>query len=124
MSISTSATPLSPSQKLQQSIANPHASRSTSGLASIQPATPQAAAAATQAQQGAAQAQPPAEPFNAPYLRLSANPTRHEVMTALTSAMADPRVNATSVAGLTKLHEMLLNAERSMAQAVIDGMLV
>ena len=124
MSISTAAAPLTPTEKLRQTIANPNASRAMSATASVQPATPEAAAAATQATDGAAQAQPQPEAFNAPMLRLPPSPNSHEVMNGLTSAMADPTVNATSVGGLYKLHEMLLNAERSMIQAVIDGMLV
>lgn len=123
MSISTSASPLTPSQKLQQTIANPNASRATSATSSVQPATPQAAA--SQAQQGAAQAQAPQpEAFNAPQLVLPPSPTSREVMNGLTRAMADPTVNQGSAQKLYQLHEMLLNAERSMIQAVIDGMLV
>jgi hypothetical protein len=121
MSISTGASPLTPSEKLQQSIANPNASRATSGTASVQPATPQAAA---QAQQGAAQAQPKEEPFNAPMLSLPTSPRSHEVLSGLTAAMADPTVNSGTASKLYQLHEMVLNAERSMIQAVIDGMLV
>lgn len=124
MSISTSAAPLSPSEKLQQTIANPNASRAMSATASVQPATAQAAMAATQAQQGAAQAQPQPEVFNAPMLNLPPSPTSHEVMNGLTAAMADPTVNESSAQKLYQLHEMLLNAERSMLQAVIDGMLI
>ena len=122
MSLSTSASPLTPSQKLQQSIANPNASRAMSSTASTQPATPQAAAA--QATLGAAQAQPQPEVFNAPPLALPPSPTTHEVLNGLTSAMADPSVNAGSRQKLYQIHEMLLNADRSMIQAIIDGMLV
>lgn len=122
MSISTGATPLTASQKLQQTIANPNASRATSSTASVQPATPQAAAA--QAAQGAAQAQPKEEPFNAPMLALPPNPTSTEVMAGLTKAMADPTVNGSTAQKLYSLHEQLLNADRAMIQAVIDGMLI
>ena len=121
MSLSTSSAPLSANQRLQQTIANPNASRAMSGTASVQPATP---AAAQQAAQGAAQAQPKEEPFNAKMLVLPRNPSGHDVMAGLTSAMADPTINATTAAGLYKLHEMVLNAERSAIQAVIDGMLM
>jgi hypothetical protein len=121
MSISASAAPLTPSQKLQQSITNPNASTPTSATASVQPAT---AAAAQQAAQGAAQAQPKEEPFNAPMLALPPDPTTREVMSGLTKAMADPSVNDSSAQKLYSLHEQLLNADRAMIQAVIDGMLV
>jgi hypothetical protein len=120
MSLSTSAAPLTASQKLQQTIANPNASRAMSSTASVQPAT----AAAAQAAQGAAQAQPKEEPFNAPMLVLPPSPTGHEVMAGLTRAMADPTVNASTASKLYQLHEMVLNAERAAIQAVIDGMLV
>lgn len=130
MSLSTAATPLSPSQKLQQSIANPNASRAMSATASVQPATPQTIAAA-QAQQGAAHAQAPAqqqapqaEVFNAPMLTLPQSPTTRDVLRGLTTAMADPTVNEGSAQKLYSLHEQLLNAERGMIQAVIDGMLI
>lgn len=93
-----------------------------SSTASTQPATPQAAAA--QAQQGAAQAQPKPEVFNAPMLRLPPSPTTHEVLNGLTGAMGDPSVNAASAQKLYQIHEMLLNADRSMIQAIIDGMLI
>ena len=120
MSISASASPLTPSQKLQQSITNPNASTPTSATASVQPAT----AATQQAAQGAAQAQPKEEPFNAPMLALPPDPTSREVMSGLTKAMADPSVNDSTAQKLYSLHEQLLNADRAMIQAVIDGMLV
>jgi hypothetical protein len=92
-----------------------------SGTATVQPATP---AAAQQAAQGAAQAQPKEEPFNAPMLRLGPSPTSHDVLNGLTAAMADPSVNQTTASRLYELHQQILNADRAMIQAVIDGMLV
>ena len=121
-SVSTSATPISAFEKLKAAITSPGASRPTSAVASVQPATPQAAA--QQATQGAAQAQPKPEPFNAPMLDVPPNPTTREVMSGLTKAMGDPTVNDTTAQRLFELHQQLLNADRAMIQAVIDGMLV
>lgn len=120
-SISTTATPLSPFEKLKAAITSPGASRPTSSVASVQPASPQAAA--QQATQGAAQAQPKPEPFNAPMLALPPSPNTREVMSGLTKAMADPSVNGTTAQRLFELHQQLLNADRAMIQAVVDGIL-
>lgn len=122
--ISSTAAPISAMEKLKRTATLPGASQATSAMASVQPALPGAAA---QAAEGAVQAQaiaPAPEPFNAPSLRLPRNPTTREVLNGLTSAMADPSVNDSSAQKLYQLHEQLLNAERGMLQAIIDGMLV
>lgn len=122
--ISSTAAPISAMEKLKRTATLPGASQATSAMASVQPALPSAAA---QASEGAAQAQPGApvpEPFNAPSLALPRNPTTREVLNGLTSAMADPTVNESSAQKLYQLHEQLLNAERGMLQAIIDGMLM
>lgn len=78
-------------------------------------------AATTQATAGAQAAQPSSEPFNAPMLRLPESPTAADVLTGLAAAMADPTVNRTSAQQVYQLHEQLMNAERSMTQVVLDG---
>lgn len=123
MSISSGAAPLTAIERLQRSVTLPNASQPTSATASTQPATP---AAAAQAAQGASAVQPAAqaEVFNAPMLDLPSNPTTRDVLGGLTRAMGDPTVNDTTIQKLYGLHEQLLNAERGMIQAIIDGMLV
>lgn len=88
------------------------------------PATPAAASSAgtQQAAAGAAQAQPKAEAFNAPALDLPDDPDTRDVLRGLTAAMADPTVNDTSAQRLYELHQQLLEAEKAMTQAVLDGM--
>ncbi len=89
----------------------------------VQP-PPTVTAASVQAQQGAAQAQPQPEVFNAPMLDIPPGATTREVLAGLQKAMADPTVNTSSVNGLNQLHEMLMQAEKAMAQVIIDGMLI
>ena len=117
--------PLSGIEKLQTGVTSPGASRARSAVSGVQPATPETAAAA-QATQGAAAAQPQAEAevFNAPMLDLPDAPTTTDVLHGLTAAMADPTVNAGTAQKLYQLHEQLLNAERAMVQSIIDGMLM
>lgn len=75
--------------------------------------------AAVQAQQGAQAAQP--EAFNAPRLSLPASPTTRDVLMGLQRAMARDDVNASSVAKLSQLHDMIMQADRAMVQAIMDG---
>lgn len=89
----------------------------------VQPA-PVVTEASVQAQQGAAQAQPKAEVFNAPPLDIPPGASTLEVLSGLQKAMADPSVNATSRNALNQLHEMLMQAEKTMTQVVVDGMLI
>ncbi len=89
----------------------------------VQP-PPTVTAATVQAQQGAEQAQPKAEVFNAPMLDIPPGATTHEVMAGLKKAMADPTVNASSVDKLYQIHEMLMQSEKAMVQVIIDGMLM
>lgn len=89
----------------------------------VQP-PPTVTAATVQAQQGAADAQPKPEVFNAPMLDIPPGATTYEVMAGLKKAMADPTVNDSSVNKLYELHEMLMQAEKSMMQVIIDGMLI
>lgn len=85
--------------------------------------TTAAATGAQQAAQGAqqVQAQPQAEAFNAPMLDLPPDPSTHEVMNGLAGAMADPSVNKSSADQLYAMHKQLLDAERSMVDAIIAG---
>ncbi|MCW2926097.1 MAG: hypothetical protein JWM86_65 [Thermoleophilia bacterium] len=115
----SSATALTPAEIARRQAALPKPGAATA-TAPIQPAT----AAATQAQQGAAAAQPKPEPFNAPMLQLPSSPTTKDVLVGLQFAMADDTVNASSAQRLFELHEQLMAAEKAMAQAIIDGMLV
>jgi len=85
-------------------------------------------AAATQAQAGAAQTQPSAqaagqvvaEVFNAPMLDLPADPTTSDVLQGLARAMADPRVNKSSVDALGQLRGMLFAAQKEMASIYLE----
>lgn len=82
-------------------------------------------AASEQAASGAAQATTEkAEPFNAPKLRLPADPSTRDVMAGLVGAMSDPSVNRTTANQLYQLHDQLMQAEKAMLQVVLDGLLV
>ncbi len=99
----------------------------TGGTKPTSPVTqppPDATAATTQAQQGAQQAQPKEEPFNAPMLDIPPDATTREVMSGLTKAMADPSVNSSTARQLFTIHEQLMQAEKAMMQVIVDGMLI
>lgn len=83
-----------------------------------------ASGAAAQAAEGAQQAQPKAETFNAPMLDLPPDPSSQDVLTGLARAMADPSVNASSAQQLFSLYDQIMQAEKAMTQAIIDGMLM
>lgn len=97
------------------------------GAAPVTPAVqppPTVTSATVQAQEGAAQAQPQEEVFNAPMLDIPPGATTREVMAGLRSAMADPTVNSSTANKLFSLHEQLMQAEKAMMQVIIDGMLI
>lgn len=132
-SISTSGnTPLNAAELERLRRISPGASNNArSGTSTVQPATASAATSATgtagaeQSAEGAQQAQQQqVEVFNAPPISLPPNPSTLEAMDGLVRAMATEGVNETTAQQLYQLHEMLFSAEKSMAQAVIDGVLI
>lgn len=120
----TSASPLSAAEIARRRATLPGAARQTGSGGTLPPTSSPTAGTGgvQQASVGAQQAQ--AEPFNAPMLQLPDNPTTLDVMDGLARAMADPSVNQTTAQRLFQLHQQLMEAEKAMAQAVIDGMLV
>lgn len=130
--ISTATSPLNAAELERLRRVSPGASNNaTSGLSGVRPATASAATAAAgtagseQAVEGASQVtRVSVEVFNAPRIKLPSNPTTLDVLDGLSRAMASPDVNDSTAQKLYQLHEMLFTVEKSMAQAVIDGMLI
>lgn len=83
---------------------------------------PGAAAGAAQAAAGAQAVGPKPEPFNARPLVLPEGATTRHVLDGLAGAMADPSVNRSTAQRLFEFHQQLLDAEKSMTQAVLEGM--
>jgi hypothetical protein len=119
--LSMSASQLAQYDQARRTAALTGAARPTSPV--TQP-PPQVTAATAQAADGAAQAQPREEPFNAPMLVLPPEPTSHDVRLGLVRAMADPTVNHSTAQQLFQLHEQLMQAEKAMLQVIVDGMLM